>query len=98
MPGKLHILLIHGKYYSLVSEQRDRPFRVSDFAPNGSNIALALYRCGTEYRIKTFVNEYITEIPGCPLDVNDTCSYDDFAALFNDRADSCNFDQICTVQ
>ena len=79
------------------SDQHERKFRMTFHTPMASNLVLALYQCGSQYRIKTFVQEDVTEIPGCPLDENDTCSYDDFAALFDDWADSCTFEEVCAI-
>ena len=65
----------------------------------GSNIAMALYECdGGNYRMKTFINEEPTDIPGCPVDEYGSCDFATISEMWQPRADACDYEAICALE
>ena len=73
-----------------------RVFRTTYNVPLGSNLALVLYECDDgDHRVKAFVNDRPTAIPGCPD--GDTCSYQQVLSLWQEWSDTCNLTEICEL-
>jgi len=70
-----------------------RNWRTSKISPFSSNIALVLYNCSGDYRVKLLHNEMEVPIPGCG---SIYCPVKLFQSIFANQL-NCNFTSICAT-
>jgi len=73
---------------------KDRKWKTSHFATFASNVAFALYRCPTDYKVEVSINEGQIAFEKCNNEI--FCSFSQFRNMF-DFIHKCDFDNICDI-
>ncbi|XP_054712174.1 multiple inositol polyphosphate phosphatase 1-like isoform X2 [Uloborus diversus] len=72
--------------------QQQRKWRSSLVAPFNANLALILFQCGIELKIKGFHNEKPVILGGCETEL---CALEDFYKTYSPIAEECDLRKLC---
>ncbi|ELU13329.1 hypothetical protein CAPTEDRAFT_186000 [Capitella teleta] len=72
----------------------DRQWKVTDHCPMASNVVFVLYECeSSEYKVKSFVNEFPVIVPGCDDFI---CDWERLRQNWQPIVESCDIEGICS--
>eukprot|EP00094_Tigriopus_californicus_P001991 TCALIF_01919-PA protein Name:"Similar to MINPP1 Multiple inositol polyphosphate phosphatase 1 (Homo sapiens)" AED:0.37 eAED:0.38 QI:0/0/0/1/0/0/2/0/367 len=85
--------LLHNNFEAM----KQRQYRTSQNVPFGANVAFVIQECSNEnnYKVGMFLNEKLTQIPGCN---QEWCDYSTFVDLHREEMSRCDFSAICDLE